>query len=168
MHKIGPVHPIGKWNKNSTYLVLISPDKIPHLILVHQGLYYSLTYKESILGEDFQTYFTFLMKGRFKLLWVELINQSTDFKTVFEQYSHVDTSKVTCLQPIRNSLLPHSAANFVFELIPELAKAGWVKRYFHTNLFAQLNQSLEFTLNEYTKEDIFTYIQQLNKKYVER
>ena len=59
-------------DSKSTYLVLISPEKIPHLIIVQQNKYYSLTYKKSVIAEDFDSYLKFLKKSGKKVLLLEI------------------------------------------------------------------------------------------------
>ncbi|MCG8575902.1 MAG: hypothetical protein MI810_13525 [Flavobacteriales bacterium] len=169
MSKLFSVKPLNEIEADKSYLVLISPEQIPHLILVHKGRYFSLTYKESILGGDFTTYFDFLKRAGKKMLFIELKNSwQGDLEDAFNAYDSVNTYSVTCLHPVRDFLLPFSEAEFVFELVPELYSANLVENVFHLNLQNQLDELGDFKMNTYSKEAIYSYIQNLKEKNADR
>ena len=165
--RINTIFPFNDYELKGTYLVLISPDKIPHLILVHQKKYYSLTYKKSVIAEDFLPYLNVLIKKKYPLLLVELKQNDFNIEEEFRKYQHVDTQNITCLKPIKNAILQNSEADFVFELIPELERQMMVLNYAQINLNGFLNADGSFTLKKYSKSDIFKHIESLNLKHVE-
>jgi len=155
-------------DKNATYLVLISPESIPHLCLIHRGLYYSLTYKECEIGKDFAIYLQFLIRAKRKILFLE-IDQAVNYPwTVFKKYQQLANTNLTCIDPIKETLMEKSNAEYVFQLIPELQEANRIKQVFHLNMEMDLKNSPEFKLREYSKETIFAYIQALNEKHIKR
>ncbi len=168
MASIKQIQQLKQIDSSKTYLVLISPETIPHLIIIYKGLYYSLTYKKAVLGEPFEAYFNFLKRTKRKLIFLELAISESDPKFIFNKFSKVDTDKITCLAPITEYTIPESKAEFVFELIPELYDADKINAAFHLNLEKKLSRYNEFDLVEYTKEAIFSYIQTLNDKHAKR
>lgn len=168
MPKIIGLQKLDVFNPSSTYLLLISPEKIPHLALVYKGDYYSLTHKKAIVGEAFQPYFNFLKRANRKMVFIEIMDAINDPQTVFKSYSKADRDKTTCLFPIKDCLLPESKADFVYELIPYLYLAGKIKSAFHVNLQDNLTDLGDFNLSVYPKNAIFSYIESLNEKYVKR
>lgn len=155
-------------NPSSTYLLLISPETIPHLALVHKGAYFSLTHKKSIIGEEFQPYFNFLNRAKRKMIFIEIQNVVNDPLGAFRAYSKANKEEITCLFPVKDCLLPESKAEFIYELIPDLYLAGKVADAFHVSLEDDLTDLGDFNLSIYPKEAIFSYIESLNQKYVKR
>jgi len=159
------------WNgiqSNSTYLLLISPEKIPHLALVSKGGYFSLTHKKSIISEPFEPYLAFLERSLKRMLFVELTINPEELEDIFKQYQQVNTENITCLFPIRQAILPESKAEFVYDLIPELEENGLVKAIYHINMRDLLSENRDFELSAYSKTAIFAYIESLNHKYAKR
>ncbi len=149
-----------------SYLLLINPDQIPHLVLVIQNKYFALTYKESVLQRDFSLYFDSLKRAGKKLIFLELAKIEKNPKDVFEKYS--EAGKVSCFQPIKEILIPESPSNFIFELVPELYKQGLIKKSYHLNLGAYLDDLGDFKMSIYSKAAIYSYIESLKEKHAER
>ena len=165
MTRLTNIKPFPGVNKNATYLVLISPESIPHLCLLHGGLYYSLTYKECEIGKDFSVYLHFLIRARRKMLFVEVGEVQEYPWSVFKKYQKLADTNLTCIVPIKETLFQKSSSEFVFQLVQELMDAGKIKDVFHLNMEQDFKENNEFKLREYTKEAIYSYIQALNKKH---
>ena len=165
MYSVKGVKPLNQKDFPGQYLVLINPEKIPHLIVVQGNKYFSLTNSESIVNENFKPYFSKLKRAKRKLLLFELKPSKIDLAAVFEQYKSVNTESITCLVPVKESLLKNSNAKFVFELIPELYEANLINSALQLNLEDELTSLGEFNLNTYSLEDIFNYIKHLNSKH---
>jgi len=159
------IQPFPGVEKNSTYLVLISPESIPHLCLIHRGLYYSLTFKECEIGKDFTTYMQFLVRARRKILFVEVDQVVENPWTVFKRYEKLAGTNLTCIVPVKETIFPESKAEYIFQLIPELIATGKMKQVFHLNMEMDFKDKCEFKLREYSKETIYAYIQALNSKH---
>ena len=140
MSKVFFPKPFSGFEDSKNYLVLVSPEKIPHLVLVTHNKYYSLTYKEAELGKD---------AGRY----LDLLKRLNKAMLVFDL--HADLSKI-------------DVAEMIFELIPELNANKLIGNCYHLRLENFLSESGEFELRTYTKEMIFSYIQQLKEKDVSR
>lgn len=168
MIRLSNVIPFPGAEKNKAYLMLVSPESIPHLCLIYGGLYYSLTYKECENAKDFAVYLHSLVRAKRKLLFVEVDQLAENPWVVFKKYEKLAGTELTCLQPIKETIFPKSQANFVFELIDELQKADRIKQVYHMNMEPDFKDQDFFSLREYSKEAIFTYIQALNEKHAKK
>ncbi|MFT5823582.1 MAG: hypothetical protein ACI8ZM_004844 [Crocinitomix sp.] len=168
MPKVINLQKLDEVKPSSIYLVLISPEAIPHLALVHKGKYFSLTHKKSIIGELFQPYYNFLNRSNRKMIFIEIKGDIVDPAVMFAEYSKANMDAITCLLPIKDCLLPESKAEFVYELIPDLYLGGKISGAFHINLEEDLTDLGDFNLSVYPKKAIFSYIESLNEKYVKR
>jgi len=168
MAKIQGIKKLGKLNLSSTYILLISPEYIPHLALVTKGKYFSLTHKKAFMNESFDPYFKFLRRSKRKMLFIELEGDLLDPEDVFSRYEKASVGSTTCLLPVRECVLPRSKAGFIFELVPDLYEGGKIKGAYQVNMDDDINDLGEFNLTVYDKEAIFSYIESLNEKYAKR
>lgn len=83
MTKIKGIRPIQD-SLTGDYLVLISPESIPHLLLVIKDTYYSLTHKKSVIGGPFQPYLKSLQRKKHQLLFFQLNADLTEIDLVFK------------------------------------------------------------------------------------
>lgn len=168
MSKIIAIQQLDKIDPNATYILLINPEKIPHLVYIEEGKYFTLTYNESVCGENFDTYLKKLKRLKKKMIFLKLKNVRGDASSEFQQFTAADSSSITCFVPVKNCVLPESKAQMIHELIPELYENQIIESAYHLNATEILNESEEFTLSVYTKKMIFSYIQHLKKKDVSR
>jgi len=168
MTRLSNVIPFPGAEKDKTYLLLISPESIPHLCLIHGGLYYSLTYRGCENAKNFAEYLSFLVRAKRKMLFVEVDRTEQNPWAVFTKYDKLAGSALTCLQPIKETIFEKSQANFVFELIQELQNANRIKQVYHMNMEPDFKDRDFFSLREYSKEAIFTYIEALNDKHTKK
>jgi len=146
------------------YLILIHPQTIPHLGLIVQGKYYSLTFKEAEIGLDAEQLLSKLKRAQKKVILLEIQKELKNTAAVFSQYDSVDTSKTSCFVPLKTVVLPSSRSEMVHQLIPELYDAQLIGDSYQINLENLLNNSGNFELRSYTKEMIFSYIQALKNR----
>ena len=163
MPRLNSVRSLTQYSESSTYLLLISPEKIPHLVIVRNGKYYSLTHKKSIVACDFGPYFIFLKNSGRKVLFVELNTNEDGPKKAFEKYEKVNTENISCLDPIKEWLLPNEQIEYVFELIPTLYEKNRIIGVQQINMDDDLDGGQNFLLSKYSKKDIFSYIEELNR-----
>lgn len=168
MPKVQSVQPFTHLDSKKCYLLLISPEKMPHLALVNRKGYYSLTHKKSIVGDYFDPYLAFFKRTKRRLLFLELVDIEESPASVFGEYTKVDTSKTTCLTPVKKVVLSKSEADFVYELIPELYKENRIANAYQLNMDDLLDELGDFNLVEYPKSAIFDYIKSLNEKHAKR
>ena len=166
MSKILRPRQLPTFKKEQAYLVLINPDKIPHLVLVDQNKYFALTYKESIIGKDFEVYFESLKRAKKKVLFVELNLSLKVAREVFQKYDVAGEN--SCFVPIKEVLLPTSQASFIFQLIPELYEQNLISKAHHLNLQPDLDDLGDFKMTTYSKDDIYSYIQSLKERNAQR
>jgi hypothetical protein len=168
MTRLSNVLPFPGAERNKAYLLLISPESIPHLCLIHGGLYYSLTYKECENAKDFATHLQFLVRAKRKMLFLELDQLAENPWNVFKKYEKLAGSGLTCLHPVKETIAPLSKAEFVFELVQDLQAANRITQVYHMNMEPDFRDQDYFTLREYSKEAIFAYIQALNEKHAKK
>ena len=168
MTTIKNLKPLTGVDASATYLILISPENIPHLAIVHKGLYYSWTHKKVIISEPFKPYFNFLKRANRKMIFIALKDLNLNLESNFLRYKEIKDKTITCLLPIKDSLLPKSKADFIFELIPELYASNLIKESFYVNMKEDLNEFGDFLLSKYSKQAIYSYIESLNEKYAKR
>ena len=168
MINIKGVVTFNKIDSTACYILLINPEKIPHLVYIQKGKYYSLTFKDSIIGEPFQPYFKKLVRLKKKMIFLKLNLNNRNASEEFNKYGSADSSNVTCFVPIKDLLLPDSQAEMIHELIPELYLNNIIQEASHLNIGTELNSSGDFPLSVYTKKMIFSYIQHLKIKDASR
>jgi hypothetical protein len=168
MTKLVHPKPFSGFDASKNYLVLVSAEKIPHLVLVSKNLYYSLTYKEAELGKDAVHYLDLFERLNKTLLVFELNAEISDVKQTFSTCISADTNNTTCFVPVKRLLAPDSQAEMIFQLIPELLKNKRINNCYHLRLENYLTDTGGFELRTYTKEMIFLYIQQLKDKDARR
>lgn len=147
------------WKKR-TYILLIRPENVPpHLALMVQGQYFSMSVKGHSLGDEGQIWLDKLSRKKIPVLWVEVDNLSTGLvQSKFEQ-SIKDTAlgQVTCLHPIKTIF--EVQASFIFELLPQLSNHNKVIAYAMTP-----KANNQITIPEYTTEEILQYIKSLKQR----
>lgn len=165
MTKLTNILPFTGAEKGKTYILLISPESIPHLCLIHDGLYYSLTFKECQIALDYVNYLQFLIRAKRKMLYIEIDKIENNPWTIFKKYEKLAGTGLTCIQPIKETILENSKSEFIFELVNELKALDKIKQVYHMNMEMDFLDKNEFNLREYSKDSIFTYIQALNEKH---
>ena len=100
-----------------------------------------------------------------KMLFLELDKIEENPWSVFTRYEKLAGSGLTCLQPVKETIAPNSKAEFVFELVRELQINERITNAYHLNMEPDFKSQDFFSLREYSKEAIFTYIQALNEKH---
>lgn len=152
---------------NGCHLILINPEKIPHMVYLQDGRYYSLTYQGVELAFSFLPYLDRLLRTKKKMIFLELDVTGLEPFTVFSEYAEAGDDQATCLDPVKRLLLPESKAEMVFQLIPELYEKGLIRAVCQVGMEEMLDENGDFELNEYSKEAVFNYIELLKNKYVE-
>lgn len=165
MSKVYQIESLTSIAPDETYLVLINPERIPHLVLVHQSFYYTLTYNDCIRKEPFGPYLEKLKRAGKKILMLQITHLVADPDEVFQNYQKAKDGEITCLEPIKRTLLPEINVEFVFELIPHLYENEMIVKSLGFNLENLLTNGNEFELNQYTKASIYAYISALNRNY---
>lgn len=158
-----PVYPFQQdLLKGNVFLLLIEPENIPpHLGLIVNGSYYSISVKGVRSGTNAENLINSLIKKSKKALFVQLNNWQPDpneLMKIFSSYSAPDGLKITCLSPILDALEQEMGSevrdcSFVFELIPFLEVRGKVGLTFQLGM-EKLIKDGAFSLTKYKLEDI--------------
>jgi hypothetical protein len=154
--------------ESGSYLVLINPERIPHLVFLKDGRYYSLTYKGVELAFSFAPYIERLVRTKKKIIFLELTITADEPFKVFNEYIEAGHQNTTCFYPIKQLVLSDSKAEMIYQLIPDLYENNLIKSASHLGLNDLLDEDDSFVLNEYSKQDIIDYIQALKNRYAER
>lgn len=154
--------------EEGSYLLLIEPEQIPHLVFLQDGRYYSLTYKGVELGFSFPSYLEKLIRMKKQMIFLEVERADQSPFRVFSDYVAAGDNEQTCFFPIKKLLLPDSKSELIFQLIPELYAHGLIKNALHFGLSESLDDNGDFELSEYSKEDVLLHIANLKERYAER
>ena len=157
-----------------TYILLLHANKIPpHIGLVVDGKYYSLTANETQSGVDVKVVWRTIQLKKIGSLFimVDSIGSSSLLNEVFDQYDRAIAGKVSCLQPIKQYFhqqhqIKIDDVSFIFDLVERLEEYDLLTDTFHANLEKELTSN-SFTLIKYTLDEIYSRIQQLQKETVD-
>jgi len=156
------------------WIVLYHADRIPpHLMLISEGKYYSLSVKGNHLGEPIEPMLRYARSKKHKLVFYQVqlpseITFTEEFLlSFFKRYEAPEAGKVTCLFPIREFLEALSPkgfvhAAFVFELFALLEKYGFAGPHAHLNMDKELQDQHALKLPIYSRFDIDLCIQNLS------
>lgn len=166
--KIGTFSALSAISETATGIVLWNFDKIPpHLGMIYQGSYYSLTIK-AVDCIDFKSIQKVWKIKQKPILIFEIETQDHPILEVishFNHYPHVD-AQVSCLQPILsffNTLLELKIeATVIFDLLKALNHANKIK-----NIYSNA-QSVEINIPYYSKKDVEHYIKKLKEQTTEQ
>jgi hypothetical protein len=171
-YSLGPVTTFPE-NFTGSAIVLLKIENIPpHLGLLHNGLYYSLSVKGVKANIPFEQFSREVQQAKISCVLVEIeppfyIESPLRY---FENYGKLSSAKeVTCLYPIRDWLgfalddetgSEIQAAGFVFELIEALGRDGRTGKVYglHVN-------DTELILPTYTQQDILNEIKRKGGQY---
>ena len=170
--KLENIQPISRgFLKHGTFIVLLHTDKIPpHLALICNGRYYSLTSDENQVGISLNGIWRAAVSKAIQTLFIEVDSECSEtlLDELFSKYDHAIPGKLTCLQPLKeyfneHHLLPIHDVDFVFHLINRLEEYNMLGRTFQLNMEEALSND-SFTLLEYTLDDIYSRIASLQKE----
>lgn len=156
------------------WIVLYHADRIPpHLMLISEGKYFSLSVKGNHLGEPVEPMLRYARSKKHKLVFYqvqlpsELAFTEEFLRSFFKRYEAPEAGKVTCLYPIREFLEALSPkgfvhAAFVFELFALLDKSGFSGSHAHLHMEAEFHEQHTLKLPIYSRADIDHCIQNLS------
>ncbi len=144
----------------------------PHIGLIIDGNYYSLTIKGRELNVSTDTYLRNIKQKNIPTLFFQLKKHpifSTDYlKEHFilniSKFDKVAVNKATCLSPIKlffeeTYAIDISDINFIYELIPHLESLELIENIYSKNI-----EEKEFELPSYSLDEINEEIKQANKE----
>jgi len=168
MSEIFSVLPFSSPAVGNTYILLISPDQIPHVAIVHRMKYYSLANFGLISGEDFGPYLKALKRLKKGLIFLDLGELETSPENGFRKYDKAVAGGPTCLAPIKDFVHPESKAQFAFEFVPELYAAGKIIAASQLNFSDKIDDKGNFRMSVYSHSDIDQYIHSINEENARR
>ena len=140
---------------NRSYLVLIAVDKTPpHLALISEQMYYSVSSRGVKQGIDANMILASLIRKKVPVLLLELniLFSNEALQKEFSKFSNLKHGQ-SCLLPIIeifcNIDAEYGKAKFVFELIPKLMKNKMIRKIHCLGM-----ESDSFTLKKYGQREI--------------
>lgn len=147
------------------WLVIMRPDRTPpHLALIAEGRWFSITYKSAEIGLPIAARLGLLMKRKVAALFIALnIDSSVDAEPIFQANAELGPG-ATCLDPIKQVLAMQAApdclaAESLHELIPLLRSKAL------TGITGGLNMGSResFRIQAYSRADILSAIEALQQ-----
>lgn len=169
--RIQNINPFKERSDDRSFILIQNTDQIPpHISLVVDGNYFSVSVSGVKAGVDFQSVLKNIQVKNIPCLILEISEikfSSEAIAEIFNHYGRLDKPEKSCLFPIIDLLnraygLIHES-EFVFELIRELEKNENLTGVFHLNLETKMKDD-SFLFPEYRREDIRFCIDKLNQK----
>ncbi|MGL5891110.1 MAG: hypothetical protein ACRC3B_14570, partial [Bacteroidia bacterium] len=146
--------------RSGTYIVLLSiTQPPPHLVLLHNGLCYSLHSTGKQEGDQSELLFQLIRRRSLAAAFVTWqlpapAAAATQLTQILAAHSRVEAGSTTCLLPVRRlaemqGTVAAADCKFVFELLPLLSDAGQIGECFSVNYNAP-----ELQLPVYTAADV--------------
>jgi len=151
--------------KQGTYILLLHANKIPpHLGLIANGKYFSLTANESQVALEGESIWRMIQSKNIPSLFIEVDSESSEeiLTDVFSQFEKAVPGKISCLQPLKtyfSSLhqINVDEVNYVFDLVEQLESYDLILGSYYQNLSEELKDG-SFTMITYTMEEIYNRI----------
>lgn len=166
--------------ERGTWIMLYHVNQVPpHLVLIHDGNYYSLSVKGTKIAEPLESLIRNIQTKQHQCLAFsidlsssEIQNKSSLLKKYFEHFEEPEAGVITCLFPIRSALTEllnryFERCEFVFELYKELKKYNLILNAVQINMNDLLDENGGFHLTVYQREDIDACIDRLKIVHVE-
>ncbi|MBT6030308.1 MAG: hypothetical protein HOH13_08380 [Crocinitomicaceae bacterium] len=152
------------------FIVLFHANRIPpHLGLVANRKYFSLTAKETQVDIDINPIWRVIRSKSIETIFIKVDYDPNleNLTMIFENYDNVLGREFTCLLPIkdffeRECRMNVEGVNFVFDLIKKLKEKELILQTFHLNLDDHIDEG-SFQLQEYTLDDIYTRISDIQR-----
>ena len=142
------------------WLTLIGINEIPpHIALISEGKYYSVSAKKVDLGSSLEALLNTLKRKKIPALFVRINSEPLvrEVQSIYSQNEPLGNTNETCLSPIKTVFLScfspdFSNVNYVFELLALAEDKGLLKTCCVLN-YESRNSNI-VTLPTYTKDQI--------------
>jgi hypothetical protein len=155
--KVNPLQSPEELNKGLWLVIAGVNDIPPHIALIADGKYYSVTARKVKVGEPIDKFLKAISPRSLPTLFVSIKSSNTDrLKEIFDSYPPLGNGEHTCHWPIRDFFvrafsLAFTDATLVFELLSVAQKQGLLLAC--KSLFVNLN-SEAIVLPKYTSKQI--------------
>ena len=165
--------------QKGTFLILLNATKIPpHILLAHNGFYYSLSVKGVDKHQDLKILFAHINKKKSKTIFIQLNTSASntlieaELEKSFSSYKSLNLGNSTCLAPIKDFCaavfaLNISGVDFVFQLIAELKHQKKIGFITHFHLENELVNST-FALPVYSFKEINEEIERAGNSMIDK
>ena len=167
---IDNIHPLSSLD-DGMYLVLLHANSVPpHLGLINEQRYYSLSVKGQTIGEDVRALIKLVNQKSIKTLFIRLQDKRVSPEILDEIFSKKEkvTKNVTCLYPLRVLLSDLydekiNEARYVYEVLPVLYKNDQIIEVVHKNMDDNICEG-SFHFEKYTMEAIQARVKSYDAK----
>ncbi len=159
-------------SKNAWIVILHSSRIPPHVGIIINGIYSSLTIKGHELNVKSEALLKMISQKKIEALAIQLVKQpvfSLDYqKEVFEhfikQFLKVEANEATCLSPVKLFLqefyaLSYDKNELLFEMTERLKQNSYIYDTVGFHIDARLNEE-QFSLPVYTNQQLQQIIEQ--------
>jgi hypothetical protein len=143
---------------NGTFLLLLNVyNKPPHIAMMANGSYYSLSVKGVEAGKPAQNIIRSIHIHRTPSLFIQLEETSNNILRIFNSYPALDTGLATCLSPVKDFCYQAystdlKGVDYIFDLLPRLMNQKKVEGCF--SLYLHPEDQLGFSFLTYNMADI--------------
>lgn len=168
-YKFENIFPFDSFKDDSIYLVLFHIDKMPpHLGLVVDSKYYSITIKEVELGLKAENIRKLISRKKIPTLIIEIEDDLKNVKQYYSKYTSLKDESITCLTPIKNYFADQlntdsESIKVIFDLLDQLKTNNKIKSQYHLNLYDKIENN-SFIIRHYSYEELQQYITTLRNK----
>jgi hypothetical protein len=161
--------PFKEIDLKATYLVIFNIDKTPpHLALIKNNQYYSITIKEVELGIDIKPIIQLVTKKKIPTLFIEIDDNFDNIKEVFNTFDSLKNTTITCLTPIKKYLSQQydfkpENVYVIFDLLNQIKDKNGIVRIFEMNTQKLLTPNNQLEINQYNYEELQQFINKLRE-----
>ena len=161
IHKVKPLDRI----ESGLYLVILHASDIPpHIGIIYNEKYFSLTVAGQTLGDDVQVLKKLIHRKKIKTLFirhVDGLNSMDNIRNTFLEEKRVQ-GNITCLFPIKKVLAEMydksiARVKFIYDVLPVLYKTKSIDAVYHLNMNEEIENGT-FSFTRYTMDDILDRI----------
>jgi hypothetical protein len=180
---INPLNSLEQIN-SGLWLVLVGVNEIPpHIALISEGKYYSLSTHKVDCGTLFERFLGIIERKQMPALFIrimppiswsnnviarnEAISSNASLNLIYQNLQPLSNNQLTCFSPIKRfftETFSHDFAdvNYAFELLSLAEKKGMLKEC--VSLFCKETNSKSITLPKYTSTQIRNRIEELSSR----
>ncbi len=160
------------------WLVLIGINETPpHIILVNDGKYFSLSVRKVDCGSSVEKLISMLSRKNIPSLFIHIESKDSTEKissllhTIYKELRPLGNTENTCLSPIKEFFAEYfsrdfSSVNYVFELLALAEKKELLNKCLYMFCKNVINtKTIDISLRKYTSNDVFEKISILSQKY---
>lgn len=163
------IKPFDTFSTRGTYIILFHVDKIPpHLGLVVDEKYYSITIKEVELGLNVNKMVDLIKRKKIPTIIIEVDDKAKNVSKFYSKYNSLKEESITCLTPIKEYFSVSNSFNstdikVIFDLLDTLVEKNKVIQTFELNLSHVIHEG-KYAMKKYSFHQLNEQINKLRLK----